>query len=120
MNFFKTKKFKIICIVFIIIFILYLILFSFRFDISKGTITNIRNNYIRVIIDGKPHWLIVDNTLILNENNTKISLSTLKVDDNIFILNYNWEGWVYHPVGFIPAGLDLPAIDNVWLIKVID
>lgn len=114
MKLFKTKKFKIISIVLIIICILYLILFISRIDISKATITNIDSNSILVTIEGKDYWFVVDNTLILDENNKKIPLNALKIDDNIFILNYNWRGWIYQAVGIIP-----PELYNVWLLKVI-
>ena len=115
MKFFKNKKIKILCIVLIIIFILYLILFISRIDTSKCIIKDVSKDTILVLIDGKSYWFAVDNALILNENNKKISLSTLKVNDNIFILNYNWRGWVYQAVASIP-----PEIYNVWLIKVIN
>ena len=117
MKFFKAKKFKIIRNILIIIFILYAILVILRINISKGTITNINIYYntIDVTIDGHTHWLSADDALILNKDNKIISLNTLEIGDNIFILNYNWRGWIYQPVASI-----IPEIYNVWFLKVID
>ena len=117
MKFFKRKKFKIIRNILIIIFILYAILVILRINISKGTITNINIYYntIDVTIDGHTHWLSADDALILNKDNKIISLNTLEIGDNIFILNYNWRGWIYQPVASI-----IPEIYNVWFLKVID
>ena len=117
MKIFKTKKFKVIRIVLIAIFILYLILLISRIDISKGIITQIdsNKNTIYVNIEENPYAFSAIDILILNKNNKRISLNTLKINDNIFILSYNWIGWIYQPVAHIPT-----LIHNVWLLKVLD